>query len=157
LNPQTNGLTNFKIILALYIKPYAARTVYLDGGDRNHLFFGQRLLDMDLDIVYFEKFWAVLHHATKYSVLQGETCHGAKHNKGCLNVLLGASIKHSKQLPLLVVSTAQMPYFKHLKSLPCTYTSKKSAQMMCAIFEDYMSSGCHSRKQNGKVVVPLCC
>jgi hypothetical protein len=75
----------------------------------------------------------------KSLILQCENSNGAKHSKDHFTVLVWATMDDCRHLPLLVVSTGQQPQcFKHVKCLPCKYTSNKFAWITCAVFKDYL-------------------
>lgn len=59
---------------------------------------------------------------------KGEKCHGGKHNKERLTVLLAANMDGSEKFKPLVIGNAMKPRcFKGVKSCPTTYRFNKKS------------------------------
>ena len=68
-----------------------------------------------------------------------EPCHGGKHSKDRVTVLVGANADGSEKLPLLVIGKSKKPRcFKNVKSLPVQYDASKKAWMNSTIFESWI-------------------
>jgi hypothetical protein len=68
-------------------------------------------------------------------VYKGETCHGGKHFKDRLTVLLCDSSDGSDQQVLIVIGKSSKPrYFKDVKKLPIKYHANSKAWMMTDFF-----------------------
>ena len=95
---------------------YEARNIY--NADETGLFF-RLLLDKTL-------------------IFKKESCHGGKHSKERITVLVGANVEGEK-LPLLVIGKSKNPRcFKNVKSFPVQYTSSSKAWINSSIFESWL-------------------
>lgn len=70
---------------------------------------------------------------------RNEKCHGGKHSKVRVSVLVGANSTGTEKLKLLIIGKSRKPrcFQKHQK-LPVNYDSNKKAWMTSVIFEKYM-------------------
>ena len=67
---------------------------------------------------------------------KNQPCHGGKHSKDRVTVLVGAHADGSEKLPLLVIGKSKKPRcFKNVNSLPVVYDASKKAWMNSTIFE----------------------
>ncbi|XP_049520395.1 tigger transposable element-derived protein 4-like [Dermacentor silvarum] len=58
----------------------------------------------------------------------GDPCHGGKHSKERVTVLIGSNMSGTEKLPMLVISKSKAPRcFKGVKSLPVLYEANKKA------------------------------
>ena len=74
--------------------------------------------------------------------LKNEVCHGGKHSKERITLLLGANMTGTKTIkPLVVGKSAKPRCFNgiHEDALPVTYTSNKSAWMTSDIFNQWLT------------------
>lgn len=70
---------------------------------------------------------------------KGETCHGGKHSKDRLTVLLCCNADGSDKMPPLVIGKSMQPRcFKNTKKLPCSYANSSKAWMTSKIFLDFL-------------------
>uniref|UniRef100_H3AS26 DDE-1 domain-containing protein n=1 Tax=Latimeria chalumnae TaxID=7897 RepID=H3AS26_LATCH len=70
---------------------------------------------------------------------KGEDCHGGKHSKECITVMVAANMDGSEKLKLLVIGKSQKPRgFKNVKSLPVDYKANTSAWMTSDIFIEWV-------------------
>nr|XP_037280132.1 tigger transposable element-derived protein 4-like [Rhipicephalus microplus] len=66
-------------------------------------------------------------------------CHGSKHSKERLTVLVGSNMSGSEKLPLLVISASKHPRcFKGAVTVPVPYEANKKAWVMQQLFEAYV-------------------
>ena len=71
----------------------------------------------------------------KTLAFSGEECHGTKQNKDRLTVMLCANMDGSEKLKPLVIGKSKNPRsFKHVRTLPVTYTANKKAWMVSEEF-----------------------
>ena len=70
---------------------------------------------------------------------KNEPCHGGKHSKDRVTVLVGANADGSEKLPLLVIGKSKKPRcFKNVNSLPVVYDASKKAWMNSTIFTSWL-------------------
>lgn len=75
----------------------------------------------------------------KTIAFSGEPCHGGKHSKERLTVVVGANMSGTEKLPLLVTGKSRNPRcFKGLKSLPVWYEANSKAWITQYLFDQYM-------------------
>ena len=68
-----------------------------------------------------------------------EPCHGGKHSKERITVLVGANVDGSEKLPLFVIGKSKKPRcFKNVRSLPVQYDASRKAWMTSSIFETWI-------------------
>lgn len=71
--------------------------------------------------------------------LSGDPCHGGKHSKERITVLVGSNMSGTEKLPLLVIGKSKNPRcFKGMKSLPVWYEANKKAWITQELFERYI-------------------
>nr|XP_014352132.1 PREDICTED: tigger transposable element-derived protein 4-like [Latimeria chalumnae] len=71
--------------------------------------------------------------------LKGEECHGGKHSKESITLLVGSNMDGSEKLKLLVIGKAKQPRcFKGVKALPVDYEGNTKAWMTGDIFKDWV-------------------
>jgi hypothetical protein len=71
---------------------------------------------------------------------KGETCHGGKHSKDRLTVLLCVNNDGSdKQVPIVIGKSSKPRCFKDVKKLPIKYQAKSKAWMMTEIFCSFLN------------------
>lgn len=69
----------------------------------------------------------------------GDPCHGGKHSKERVTVLIGSNMSGTEKLPMLVIGKSKAPRcFKGVKSLPVLYEANKKAWVTQQIFESYV-------------------
>lgn len=69
----------------------------------------------------------------------GDPCHGGKHSKERVTVLIGSNMSGTEKLPMLVIGKSKAPRcFKGVKSLPVSYEANKKAWVTQKIFESYV-------------------
>nr|XP_006010507.1 PREDICTED: tigger transposable element-derived protein 4-like [Latimeria chalumnae] len=72
-------------------------------------------------------------------VLKGEECHGSKHSKEIITLLVGSHMDGSEKLKLLVFGKVKQPRcFKGVKALPVDYEGNTKAWMTGDIFKDWV-------------------
>ncbi|XP_008189539.1 tigger transposable element-derived protein 4-like [Acyrthosiphon pisum] len=70
-----------------------------------------------------------------------EKCHGRKHSKDRLTILLAVNMNGSEKLTLLLIGKAAKPRcFKGIRSFPITYRSNKKAWMTTELFNEWLFS-----------------
>ena len=70
---------------------------------------------------------------------KNESCHGGKHSKDRVTVLVGANADGSEKLPLLVIGKSKKPRcFENVNSLPVVYDASKKAWMNSTIFTSWL-------------------
>lgn len=75
----------------------------------------------------------------KTLTFKDEKCHGGKHSKERLTVLLAVNMDGSKKLKPLVIGKAMKPRcFKGVKSLPTDYRANKKAWMTTELFNNWL-------------------
>ncbi|XP_064417988.1 tigger transposable element-derived protein 4-like [Latimeria chalumnae] len=75
----------------------------------------------------------------KTLALKGEECHGGKHSKERITLLVGSNMDGSEKLKLLVIGKAKQPRcFKGVKALPVDYEGNTKAWMTGDIFKDWV-------------------
>ncbi|XP_064423274.1 tigger transposable element-derived protein 4-like [Latimeria chalumnae] len=71
--------------------------------------------------------------------LKGEECHGGKHSKERITLLVGSNMDGSEKLKLLVIGKAKQPRcLKGVKVLPVDYEGNTKAWMTGDIFKDWV-------------------
>jgi hypothetical protein len=76
---------------------------------------------------------------TKHA-FKGEDCHGGKRSRLKHSMLVCTNMDGSEKVSLLVTGMSEKPrYFKHMKSLPCTYRHNSSAQITCMLFIEFLT------------------
>nr|XP_014353309.1 PREDICTED: tigger transposable element-derived protein 4-like [Latimeria chalumnae] len=85
--------------------------------------------------------------------LKGEECHGGKHSKEKITLLVGSNMDGSEKLKLLVIGKVKQPRcFKGVKALPVDYEGNTKAWMSDDIFKDWtLPSTCTKGLQWRKV------
>ncbi|XP_064409672.1 tigger transposable element-derived protein 4-like [Latimeria chalumnae] len=84
-----------------------------------------------------ELFYKLLPNRTL--ALKGEECHGSKHSKERITLLVGSNMDGSEKLKLLVIGKVkQSRYFKGVKALPVDYEGNTKAWMTGDIFKDWV-------------------
>jgi hypothetical protein len=98
-------------------------------------------------------FFNVLPHKTLD--FKGDPCHGGKHSKARLTILLGANADGSERLRPFVLGKSKNPRcFKNIKSLPTSYAANSKAWMTSTIFEQQMHAlDAKIGGQNRKIVL----
>nr|XP_014351162.1 PREDICTED: tigger transposable element-derived protein 4-like [Latimeria chalumnae] len=71
-------------------------------------------------------------------VLKREECHGGKHSKERIKLLVGSNMDGSEKLKLLVIGKAKQPSFNGVKALPAGYEGNTKAWMTSDIFKDWV-------------------
>lgn len=72
-------------------------------------------------------------------VFKDEKCHGGKHSKERISVLLAANMDGSQKLKPLVIGKSNKPRcFKGIKSFPVTYRANKKAWMTHDLFTEWL-------------------
>ena len=72
---------------------------------------------------------------------KGESCHGGKHSKDRLTVLLCVNSDGSdKQMPIVIVKSPKPRCFKNVKKLPIKYYANSKAWMTTEIFCSFLHS-----------------
>lgn len=91
----------------------------------------------------------------KMIAFSGEPCHGGKHSKERLTVVVGANILGTENLPLLVIGKSRHPRgFKGVKSLPIWYKANSKAWIRQDLFEQYLRKlDCKYEQQKRKVLM----
>ncbi|XP_025425060.1 tigger transposable element-derived protein 4-like [Sipha flava] len=70
-----------------------------------------------------------------------EKCHGGKHSKDRLTILLAVNMDGSEKLtPLLIGKAAKPRCFNGIRSFPITYCSNKKAWMTTELFNEWLFS-----------------
>ncbi|XP_064414219.1 tigger transposable element-derived protein 4-like [Latimeria chalumnae] len=71
--------------------------------------------------------------------LKGEECHGGKHSKERITLLVGSNMDGSEKLKLLVIGKTKQPRcFKGVKALPVDYEGNTKAWITGDIFKDWV-------------------
>ncbi|XP_065282735.2 tigger transposable element-derived protein 4-like [Dermacentor albipictus] len=68
----------------------------------------------------------------------GDPCHGGKHSKERLTVLVGSNMSGSEKLPLLVIGKSKNPRCFKGATLPVLYEANKKAWVTQQLFESYV-------------------
>lgn len=91
----------------------------------------------------------------KTLALSGEPCHGGKHSKERLTVVVGGNMTGTEKLPLLVIGKSKNPRcFKGVKSLPVWYEANSKAWITQNLFEQYLRKlDRRYEQQNRKVLM----
>lgn len=86
-----------------------------------------------------------------------EPCHGGKHCKDRVTVLVGANADGSEKLPLLVIGKSKkLRCFKNVRSLPVQYDASKKSWMNSTIFEPWLRKlDRHFSQQQRKILLNL--
>uniref|UniRef100_H3A146 HTH CENPB-type domain-containing protein n=1 Tax=Latimeria chalumnae TaxID=7897 RepID=H3A146_LATCH len=75
----------------------------------------------------------------KTLAIEGENCHGGKHSRECIKVMVAANMDSSEKLKLLVIGKSQKSRrFKNVKSLPVDYKANTQAWMTSDIFSKWV-------------------
>ena len=75
----------------------------------------------------------------KTLTFKDEKCHGGKHSKERLTVLLAVNMDGSEKLKPLVIGKAMKPRcFKGVKSFPTDYRANKKAWMTTELFNNWL-------------------
>ncbi|XP_064479058.1 tigger transposable element-derived protein 4-like [Ornithodoros turicata] len=75
----------------------------------------------------------------KTLAFSGEACHGGKHSKERVTVMVGSNMSGTEKLPILVIGKSNNPRcFKGTKSLPVWYEANRKAWITQQLFEDYV-------------------
>lgn len=70
---------------------------------------------------------------------KGETCHGGKHSKERVTVLIASNMTGSDKRKLLIIGKSKSPRcFKNVRNLPADYTNNKNAWMTSEIFTNWL-------------------
>ncbi|GFS99635.1 tigger transposable element-derived protein 4 [Trichonephila clavipes] len=70
-----------------------------------------------------------------------EKCHGGKHSKERLTILLAVNMDGSEKITLLVIGKSAKPRcFKGINSFPTKYRSNKKAWMTTELFNEWLVS-----------------
>lgn len=80
-------------------------------------------------------FWKLTPHRTL--AFKNESCHGGKHSKDRISILVGANMLGEK-LPLLVIGKSAHPRVFRNEHVPLEYKSNKKAWMTSVLFEEYV-------------------
>uniref|UniRef100_H3AJP3 HTH CENPB-type domain-containing protein n=1 Tax=Latimeria chalumnae TaxID=7897 RepID=H3AJP3_LATCH len=82
---------------------------------------------------------ALLKDCKKMLAIKGENCHGGKHSKERIIVMVSANMDGSEKLKPLVIGKSQKPRcFKNMKSLPVDYKANTQAWMTSDIFSEWV-------------------
>jgi len=86
-----------------------------------------------------------------------EKCHGGKHSKDRLTILLAVNMDGSEKLtPLLIGKAAKPRCFKGIRSFPITYRANKKAWMTTELFNEWLFSlNEDMKKQERKILLFL--
>lgn len=86
-----------------------------------------------------------------------EKCHGGKHSKDKLTILLAVNMDGSEKLtPLLIGKAAKPRCFKGIRKFPLTYRSNKKARMTTELFNEWLVSLNEDiKKQKRKILLFL--
>ncbi|KAL1457150.1 hypothetical protein WDU94_001811 [Cyamophila willieti] len=77
----------------------------------------------------------------KTLTFKDEKCHGGKHSKERLTILLATNMDGSEKLKPFVIGKSVKPRcFKGIQSLPTTYRANKKAWMTTELFNEWLSS-----------------
>ncbi|XP_070390804.1 tigger transposable element-derived protein 6-like [Dermacentor albipictus] len=89
--------------------------------------------------------------------MKGQRCHGGKHSKKRVTVLLCANADGSDKRPPLVIGKSARPRcFKGNRSLPVKYVANSRSWMTRAIFSEWVASfDCDMRRQGRRVCLLL--
>ncbi|XP_050024797.2 tigger transposable element-derived protein 6-like [Dermacentor andersoni] len=89
--------------------------------------------------------------------MKGQRCHGGKHSKKRVTVLLCANADGSDKRPPLVIGKSAKPRcFKGNRSLPVKYVANSRSWMTRAIFSEWVTSfDCDMRRQGRRVCLLL--
>ncbi|XP_049519501.1 tigger transposable element-derived protein 4-like [Dermacentor silvarum] len=75
----------------------------------------------------------------KTLALSGEPCHGGKHSKECLTVVVGGNMSATEKLPLLFIGKSKHPRcFKGVRMLLVWYEANSKAWITQDLFEKYI-------------------
>ncbi|XP_070385946.1 tigger transposable element-derived protein 4-like [Dermacentor albipictus] len=87
--------------------------------------------------------------------VSGDPCHGGKHSKERVTIMVGSNMSGTEKLPLLVIGKSKRPRcFKGAKSLPVLYEANKKAWITQQLFSDYVRKLDRKFKsQNRKVLL----
>lgn len=93
----------------------------------------------------------------KTLTFKDEKCHGGKHSKERLTVLLAANMDGSEKLKPLVIGKAMKPRcFKGVKSFPTVYRANKKAWMTTELFNDWLLTvNVEMKRQKRKILLFL--
>lgn len=93
----------------------------------------------------------------KTFTFKDEKCHGGKHSKERLTVLLAVNMDGSEKLkPLIIGKSAKPRCFKGIKTFPTTYRSNKKAWMTTELFNEWlMTLDADMKKQKRKILLFL--
>lgn len=93
----------------------------------------------------------------KTLTFKDEKCHGGKHSKERLTVLLTANMDGSEKLKPLVIGKAMKPRcFKGVKSFPTVYHANKKAWMTTDLFNDWLLTvNVEMKRQKRKILLFL--
>ncbi|GFU72968.1 tigger transposable element-derived protein 6 [Trichonephila clavipes] len=73
--------------------------------------------------------------------IQKEICHGGKHSKERLTILLAVNMDGSEKItPLVIGKSAKLRCFKGINSFPTKYRSNKKAWMTTELFNEWLVS-----------------
>lgn len=91
----------------------------------------------------------------KTFTFKDEKCHGGKHSKERITVLLAVNMNGSEKLKPLIIGKAAKPRcFKGMKSLPTIYRSNKKAWMTTELFNEWLVSlDTDMKKQKRKILL----
>lgn len=79
-----------------------------------------------------------------------EKCHGGKHSKDRLTILLAVNMDGSEKLTPLLIGKAAKPWcFKGIRSFPITYRSNKKAWITTELFNEWLFSLNEDIKKTG--------
>lgn len=86
---------------------------------------------------------------------KGECCHGGKHSKERLTVLLCVNSDGSdKQIPIVIGKSLKPRCFKNVKKIPCKYYANGNAWMTTQIFISFLHSlDRQMRSQNRQIIL----
>ena len=101
-------------------------------------------------------FWKVTPQRTL--AFKNDSCHGGKHSKFRISVLVGANMVGEK-LPLLVIGKSAHPRVFRNEYVPLEYKSNKKAWMTSVLFEEYvhkLDSQMVSQNRNIALIVDNC-
>ncbi|XP_046684859.1 tigger transposable element-derived protein 6-like [Homalodisca vitripennis] len=91
----------------------------------------------------------------KTITFKDEKCHGGKHSKERLTLLVTVNMDGSEKLkPLLIGKAAKPRCFKGIQSFPVTYRSNKKAWMTTELFNEWLNSlNSDMKKQNREILL----
>ncbi|GFX05288.1 tigger transposable element-derived protein 6 [Trichonephila clavipes] len=83
-----------------------------------------------------------------------EKCHGGKHSKERLTILLTVNIDGSEKITPLVIGKSKKPrYFKGINSFPTKYRSNKKAWMTTELFNEWLVSLNSDMKREKRIIL----